>query len=415
VHRKLKKKNRKIRKKVTSAIVLTLLLTSMLTLALSIQTTEGWTGTVFIRADGSIDPPSAPISSSDNVTYALVDSILGSIIVLRDNIVLDGAGHTLQGTRVYSSIGIDLSGRKNMVIQNTHVKDFYYGIQLSESFGNSIIANEVTANDQFGVILEHSSYNVIGGNNITYNGVGIGFSDSSNHNCIYGNNITNGSQGISFGWSSANRVYRNFFIYNYQQAYIMPSGYVNFWDNGYSSDGNYWSDYDGIDENKDGFGDTPYIIDAQNADHYPLTSSAPIVDIESPILSVTNLYHGEVIRSSAVTISWEGVDYASGINHYTVAIDDEYSINVGLNTSYTFTELDNGQHVVRIAAFDNVGNTVYRLLDFTIDDRIGFAWLPYMAEAVVMVAVAIALGIALYVLTRGYFFRIRKPSRKLVR
>jgi parallel beta-helix repeat protein len=99
--------------KVTSAIVLALLLTNTLTLTLSIQTAKGWTGTVIIRADGSIAPPSAPISSSDNVTYTLVDGILGSLNVWRDNIVIDGAGYTLQGTGVYGSGGIDLSGRKN--------------------------------------------------------------------------------------------------------------------------------------------------------------------------------------------------------------------------------------------------------------------------------------------------------------
>lgn len=247
------------------------------------------------------------------------------------------------------------------------------------------------------------------------NYVGIVFSDSSNHNCIYGNNIANEFYGIEFGWSSGNWVYRNFFINNDRQAYVIPSGYVNVWDNGYPSGGNYWSDYAGIDENKDGFGDTPYIIDAQNADHYPLTSYAPTVDIESPILSITYPCHGEVITSSTVTISWEGVDHASGINHYTVAIDDEYSINVGLNKSYAFAELDNGQHLVRIAAFDNAGNTVYRLSDFTIDDRIRFALPPYMAEAAVMVAVVLALGITLYVLKSRYLFRIRKPSRKMIR
>ncbi len=402
-------------KKATSGIMLTLKLLSILTLALSVRTVKGWTGTVTIRADGSISPLDAPISSSDNVTYNLVDSIVGSLNIRRDNIVLDGAGYTLQGTGVYLSIGIDLIGRTNVVIQNTHVKGFYYGIELSESSGNSIISNNITANDQLGVLLEHSSYNVISGNNITNNGVGIGLSDSSNHNCIYGNNITNGPRGILFGWSSANRVYRNFFIHNDQQADIIPSGYVNFWDNGYSSGGNYWSDYVDKDENEDGFGDTPYVIDAQNADHYPLTSSAPTVDIESPILSITDPYYGEVVTSSIVTIFWEGVDYASGINHYTITTDDGYSINSGLNTSYTFTELDNGQHLVRIAAFDNAENAVYRLFDFTVDDRIRFALPPYIAEAVVMVAVVIALGITLYVLKSRYSFRIRKPSRKMIR
>ena len=404
-----------MRKKVTSAIVRTLLLASMLTLALSIRSVKGWTGTVTIRADGSIGPPSAPISSSDNVTYALVGSILGSIVVERDNIVINGAGHTLQGTGVYGSIGIVLSERTNVVIQNVHVKGFSDGINLSKSSGNSIIANDITANDDFGVALDRSSYNVISGNNITNNGTGGIAISSSNHNCIYGNNITNGHTGIAFGYSRSNKVYRNFFIHNDQQAFVLLSGDANVWDNGDSFGGNYWSDYAGIDENKDGFGDTPYVVDAQNVDHYPLTSSAPIVDIESPILSITKPYPGEVITSSAVTISWKGVDYASGINHYTVAIDNEYSINVGLNKSYAFAELDNGQHVVRIAAFDHAGNTVYRFVDFTIDDRIRFAWPPYMAEAVVVVAVVLALGIALYVLKSGYFFRIRKPSRRLVR
>ena len=45
---------------------------------------------------------------------------------------------------------------------------------------------------------------------------------------------------------------------------------MNIWDNGYPSGGNYWSDYAGVDADGDGIGDTPYIIDDNNIDHYPL-------------------------------------------------------------------------------------------------------------------------------------------------
>jgi hypothetical protein len=57
--------------------------------------------------------------------------------------------------------------------------------------------------------------------------------------------------------------------------------YANFWDIGYPSGGNYWSDYTSVDSysgpyqnetGSDGIGDTPYIIDEDNQDNYPFMS-----------------------------------------------------------------------------------------------------------------------------------------------
>jgi RHS repeat-associated protein len=43
--------------------------------------------------------------------------------------------------------------------------------------------------------------------------------------------------------------------------------------------GNYWSDYDGVDGDGDGLGDTPYIIDADNQDEHPLV--IPLLELSS--------------------------------------------------------------------------------------------------------------------------------------
>jgi hypothetical protein len=47
-----------------------------------------------------------------------------------------------------------------------------------------------------------------------------------------------------------------------------PSHLDNSWDNGF--EGNYWSNYTGVDSNHDGIGDSHHVIDAYNKDHYPL-------------------------------------------------------------------------------------------------------------------------------------------------
>jgi len=90
-------------------------------LALNIQTIKA-SGTIYITADGSVDPDTAPISSVDNITYIFTDNIYDEIVVERDYIVVDGAGYTLQGTG--SEIGIYLLLRSNVTIKNMEIKNF---------------------------------------------------------------------------------------------------------------------------------------------------------------------------------------------------------------------------------------------------------------------------------------------------
>lgn len=117
-----------------------------------------------------------------------------------------------------------------------------------------------------GVVLEYSNNSAITGNVITnvMDGLSLLF---SHNNTIISNTMKDGYMGLLFGCSSGNNlVYHNNFINNTKQAVTMDS--KNTWDNGV--EGNYWSDYEGEDLDGDGIGDTPYVIDEENRDDYPL-------------------------------------------------------------------------------------------------------------------------------------------------
>jgi parallel beta-helix repeat protein len=282
-------------KKTISGIMLTLLLISMLTLAVNIPPVKA-SGTIYIRADGSIDPPTAPISTTDYITYTFTDNIYDSIVIERNHIVVDGAGYTLQGVEAYDSKGIYLSGRYDVTIKNTNIKNFSYGICLEGSFYNIISGNNIT-NNEYGIRLYYfSNYNSIVGNNITNNVKGIGLCTDSDYNSISGNNIINNSCGIYLEYSSLNEFYHNNIINNRQQTFTAYPYSANVWDDGYPSGGNYWSNYTGADVKKgpnqdqpgsDGIGDMPYVINAHNQDRYPLMKQYPWASHDVGITSVT--------------------------------------------------------------------------------------------------------------------------------
>jgi len=202
-------------RKSVSAILLFLLLVSTLTVAFNIQPAKAEGGTIYIRADGSIDPPTAPIQRDGNV-YTFTDNIYDPIVVLRSNIIIDGKGYSLQGTTSmgwYGS-GIYLCDASNVTIKNTNIKGFENGVTFPEkssnnTFKNNIISNSIGYgmrifssynniidniffNNAWGISLENGFNNVIRNNIFEKDGIKIFGGISSCNSHIVENNTVNG-------------------------------------------------------------------------------------------------------------------------------------------------------------------------------------------------------------------------------
>ncbi len=81
-------------------------------------------------------------------------------------------------------------------------------------------------------------------------------------------------------------------------------------------------------------------------------------------VSITSPSNNTTLNTQNVTVQWQG---SGGIDHYEIQLDGSSWINVGTNTSYTFTGLSDGQHTVTVRAYDSAGNYTSASASFTID------------------------------------------------
>ena len=164
--------------------------------------------------------------------------------------------------------GINIISGSNNSISNNTIRSNNCGISLYDSNNNSISKNNISSKGHWewhiyqpghGIFLKHSNNNSILGNNISNNDYyGIYLEDDSNKNIIYMNNFINNTYNV-YSYNSTN-IWNSIepITYTYR-----GSKFTNYM-------GNYWDDYNGSDTNGDGIGETPYIIDGNNSDNYPL-------------------------------------------------------------------------------------------------------------------------------------------------
>ncbi len=249
---------------------------------------------IYIGPDGSVEPAAAPIQRNGD-KFTFTDDVYAPVIVDRNNTIIDGAGHLLQGP--YNGTQTDLpifeQGTNQQYSNKTEI-GWSVGIDVANNFvRNLTVTNLNIKNFSVGIWL-WTPDNLVTGNAISENILGILLSASGN--TVIRNYVANNEQGIFFGANvpgdipSNVTLSQNSLVDNSKQL----SGCVceeyneteatHTWDNG--EKGNYWSDYNGTDANKDGIGDAPYVIDVLNQDRFPLMLAAATPPTVAPTIPI---------------------------------------------------------------------------------------------------------------------------------
>ncbi|MEJ2126150.1 MAG: NosD domain-containing protein [Candidatus Bathyarchaeota archaeon] len=207
---------------------------------------------IYIKENGTVEGTDK--IQRDGAIYTLTKAILGKrVIVEKSNITIDGNGALLGNYNGFEGV-INLNNVKNVVIKNCLIKNCVYGIELNSSSDITILGNKISEADM-------SMFWPAAAIHIMY--------ETSNINLI-GNDITNNKWGIIHCIEESPNlvIHHNNFVENYEKDVSILPEFSATWDDG--KEGNYWSKYNGADSNGDGIGDTPYSIDDNNQDNYPL-------------------------------------------------------------------------------------------------------------------------------------------------
>lgn len=232
-------------------------------------------------------------------------------------------------TIINNGHGIWLCGSNHSILTNNNVSDNQCGIGLGYSSNNTVANNYVYSSDECGIGLDYSSHNILTGNTALNNEYGIWITQRS-HNIVFHNNIVN----------------------NTVQSHLFNS--TNIFDNGY--EGNYWSDYNGVDADPDGIGDTHYVIDINNTDNYPLMGmfSDFKVTWQEEIYHVTTICNSTISafqfnqQEKILSFNVTGQDFTIGFCRITIPkalINETYTVLVdGEEVDVTVLIISNSTH-----------------------------------------------------------------------
>ncbi|TFG06889.1 hypothetical protein EU522_01220, partial [Candidatus Thorarchaeota archaeon] len=235
------------------------------------------------------------VYGSDSITLAdntCTDNTFGCVLEYSDyNTVVDNTyndntntgmylvesnNNTLSGN-TYAGCGSGISlyqSHANAVVDSICNGNTDVGLRLTESSGNNLSGNACDRS-LYGIYFDLSTSNTLSNNTCTGNRQSIYFTDSHSNIVVNTTCNDNNDTGIWLSVSDFNVFQWNTFADNARNAYDL--GIDNVFDY------NYWSDYEGMDVDQDGFGDSSHNF-TDNFDPHPLVYKPdPPTWIQSPI------------------------------------------------------------------------------------------------------------------------------------
>jgi len=353
-------------------------------------------------------------SSRNNISYNNVYNSLGGYQIWGDCIsLICSSNNCINGNNLSKNdCGVLLESSTKNTINNNNIDDNWWGVKLWVTSEKNSIVNNTINNNRYGISIEESWGNIINGNSIFNNFCGIHFwylsndnlaseneifnnelygifLDDSSENSLISNNINNNHYGAKLAHSSNNVIYNNLFFRNIDGINLnskslgntifhndliensknaVDSG-NNTWFSTYDLEGNFWDDYSGQDENDDGIGDIPYLIQGgSNQDKYPLKSS--YVEKMPPRLEI-NTPDNAIYVNNYKIISFFVPIIIGPLDISVVASDNETEIKeviFEINECVCFSKISPpyvfnwneqgfGKNSIKITAIDCAGNT----------------------------------------------------------
>jgi parallel beta-helix repeat protein len=295
----------------------------------------------------------------ENRSTTILDGSTGAQAV----VILNDSGINIDGfTIINGGDGILMNdGSSNMVTGNLF-KQNQNAIRIDGYQSNNLISGNILESNLYGIYYSSGggeptctdfqfTDNII---RLTSN-TALYFQVSIIYSTISGNTISDNGKGIEFlydGLNELNSIYHNNFINNSENADDFGA---NSWYNTTLNQGNYWSDYTGVDNNSDGIGDTPYTISESRQDLYPYMNQDGWLNIP-PIANAGGPYSATAGHTITFTGS-KSSDPDGVIEGYRwdFTSDGTYDTDWLSSPTTSYSYSSKGTYTVTLQVIDNFG------------------------------------------------------------